>query len=32
MIRRYIAWRNRNVQDKTLRELVKLATLLDAAL
>jgi transposase len=25
MIRRYIAWRNRNAQDKTLRELVKRA-------
>jgi transposase len=25
MIRRYIIWRNRNVQDKTLRELVKRA-------
>ncbi len=23
MIRRYITWRNRNAQDKTLRELVK---------
>jgi hypothetical protein len=23
MIRRYIIWRNRNAQDKTLRELVK---------
>ena len=25
MIRRYIIWRNRNAQDKTLRELVKRA-------
>ena len=25
MIRRYIAWRNRNAHDKTLRELVKRA-------
>ena len=32
MIRRYIIWRNRNAQDKTLRELVKRETLLDAAL
>jgi hypothetical protein len=23
MIRRYIAWRNRNAQDKALREIVK---------
>jgi transposase len=32
MIRRYIIWRNRNAHDKTLRELVKRATLPDAAL
>jgi hypothetical protein len=25
MIRRYIAWRNRNAEDKDLRELVKRA-------
>jgi hypothetical protein len=25
MIRRYIIWRNRNAQDKVLRELVKRA-------
>ena len=32
MIRRYIIWRNRNAQDKTLRELVKREILPDAAL
>ena len=32
MILRYIAWRNRNAEEKALRELVKRATLPDAAL
>jgi transposase len=32
MIRRYIIWRDRNAQDKAPHELVKRATLLDAAL
>jgi hypothetical protein len=32
LIRRYIAWRNRNVDDTNLREVVNTATLHDAPL